>query len=77
MPNVMVLVNQRVPLIDLVAVMGSDVGLRPPGHVEDPGMPEMGVAHEVVAMVDADEVGRHFGAPRRCWRQKPYLGGSE
>jgi len=36
--------------------VGPDVGIRPHGHVEDPYMPEMGVADEVMAMVDADQV---------------------
>lgn len=72
----MVLANQRVPLIDLVAIVRANIRVGPHGHVQDADMPEMGVADEVMAMVDADEVGRHFGAPGRGWRPKSYLGGS-
>lgn len=67
--------------------MSPDIRERPHGHVEDAGVPEMGVADEVVGMVDAGQVGGvqgylpplAYGPPRRRgrwlgWRPAVCLG---
>ena len=62
-PDGIAFTDQGIPLLDQIPVMRPDVGVGSHSRIEDPDMPKMGVADEMMAMIDADQLGRHLGPP--------------